>query len=293
MNAEVSGVVALPAPARINLYLHTTGRRAEGDHEMDSLIVFTELGDTLSVRSADGLTLALDGPFADALSGQVDNLVLGAAQLLAEAAGVPCRAAITLTKCLPLSSGLGGGSADAAATLKALTALWGIGDGDVDLAEIAARLAVDVPVCLAGGPAFVGGTGEEVKLAPALPSAGLLLVNPGVALATASVYGARRGGFSPAARFEDAPEDLAVLVSLLEERENDLTAAATRLCPVIDDVLAAINGAPGCRLARMTGIGATCFGLFDDANLAEQAAGELMRDGWWVVPTAFSGSSIG
>ncbi len=293
MNAEVSGVVTLPAPARINLYLHITGRRADGHHEMDSLIVFSDLGDTLSVRSADDLTLTLEGPIADSLSRRMENSVLRAAQLLADAANVPCKAAITLTKHLPLSSGLGGGSADAAATLKALTTLWGIGDGEVDLAEIATRLGVDVPVCLAGGPAFVGGTGEEVQLAPALPSAGLVLVNPGVALATWSVYGARRGGFSPAARFDEAPDDLAALVTLLEERENDLTAAATRLCPVIDDVLAAINEIPTCRFARMTGIGATCFGLFDDLSLAEQAQNELARDDWWVAATAFSGSSIG
>ena len=293
MNAEVSGIVTLPAPARINLYLHITGRRADSYHEMDSLIVFSELGDTLSVRSATGLTLELDGPVGETLSAHKDNSVLRAAHLLADAANVPCNAAITLTKRLPLSSGLGGSSADAAATLKALSTLWGIGDGDVDLIEIAMKLGVDVPVCLSSGPAFVGGTGEEVEPAPALPSAGLLLVNPGVALAASSVYGARRGGFSPPARFDEAPRDIASLVSLLEERENDLTAAATRLCPVIDDVLADIRAVSGCRFARMTGIGATCFGLFDDVGLAGKAAGDVERDGWWVAATTFSGSSLG
>lgn len=293
MNAEVSGVVTLPAPARINLYLHITGRRADSYHEMDSLIVFSELGDTLSVGSATGLTLELDGPVGETLSAHKDNSVLRAARMLADAANVPCNAAITLTKRLPLSSGLGGSSADAAATLKALSTLWGIGDGDVDLIEIAMKLGVDVPVCLSNGPAFVGGTGEEVEPAPALPSAGLLLVNPGVALAMSSVYGARRGGFSPSARFDEAPKDIGALVSLLEERENDLTAAATRLCPVIDDVLADIRAVPGCRFARMTGIGATCFGLFDDVGLAETAASDVVRDDWWVAATAFSGSSLG
>ena len=293
MNAEVSGIVTLPAPARINLYLHITGRRADSYHEMDSLIVFSELGDTLSVRSASGLTLELDGPVGESLNAHKDNSVLRAARLLADAANVPCNAAITLTKRLPLSSGFGGSSADAAATLKALSTLWGIGDGDVDLTEIAMKLGVDVPVCLANGPAFVGGTGEEVEPAPTLPSAGLLLVNPGVALAASSVYGARRGGFSPPARFDEAPKDIAALVSLLEERENDLTAAATRLCPVIDDVLAEISAVSGCRIARMTGIGATCFGLFDDAVLAEKAASTVARDDWWVAATAFSGSSPG
>ena len=293
MNAEVSGVVTLPAAARINLYLHITGRRADSYHEMDSLIVFSELGDTLSVRSATGLTLELDGPVGETLSAHKDNSVLRAAHLLADVANVPRNAAITLTKRLPLSSGLGGSSADAAATLKALSALWGIGDGDVDLIEIAMKLGVDVPVCLSSGPAFVGGTGEEVEPAPALPSAGLLLVNPGVALAASSVFGARRGGFSPSARFDEAPTDIGSLVSLLEERENDLTAAATRLCPVIDDVLADIRAVAGCRFARMTGIGATCFGIFDDIGLAKKAAGDVARDGWWVAATAFSGSSLG
>ena len=292
MKAEGSGIVKLQAPARINLYLHITGRRIDGYHEMDSLVAFSELGDTLSVRSASGLTLALEGPVGESLGAQKHNSVLKAAYLLADAANVRCDAAITLTKRLPLSSGLGGSSTDAAATLKALSTLWGIGDGAVDLIEIAMQLGVDVPVCLANGPVFVGGTGDQVELAPVLPSAGLLLVNPGVVLAASSVYGARRGGFSPPARFDKPPKDIGELVLLLEERENDLMAAATRLCPVIGDVLSEIGAVSGCRFARMTGIGATCFGLFDDVELAEKAASALTRDGWWVAATTFSGSSL-
>ena len=142
-----------------------------------------------------------------------------------------------------------------------------------------------MPACLLGRTTYASGIGEILEDAPVLPRAGVLLVNPGVALLTASVFGARRGGFNPADRLERAPADTAEMADMLRDRGNELTDAAIRLCPVIRTVLAAWRDASGCRLARMTGSGATCFGLFDDAAAAATAAPSLARDGWWIAPT--------
>jgi 4-diphosphocytidyl-2-C-methyl-D-erythritol kinase len=193
--------------------------------------------------------------------------------------------AARLIKHIPAAAGLGGGSADAAAVLQALMGYWDIPAGAVDLADLALQLGADIPVCLQGQPSFVGGIGELIEPAPRLPEAGILLVNPGIALATPSVFAGRRGGFSPAGRFSDTPANATELAALLATRNNDLTEAAMALAPVISDVLAALEHAPGCHLARMSGSGATCFGLFDDDTAARYAAGKIGRDGWWVKPT--------
>ena len=172
---------------------------------------------------------------------------------------------------------------------KALTRLWDIPADKVDLPALALTLGADVPACLAAEPQFVGGIGEELTPAPRLPAVDILLVNPGVQLSTPSVFGARRGGFNPDARFTEAPRDVRELAALLKERENDLTEAATRLSPVVRDVLGAIEATPGCRLARMSGSGATCFGLFDDAETADRAREQLERYDWWCAVTRFGG----
>jgi 4-diphosphocytidyl-2-C-methyl-D-erythritol kinase len=211
--------------------------------------------------------------------------VLRAARALAGAAKVDMGMAAGLTKNIPAAAGLGGGSADAAAALRGLMRLWDIPPDAVDLPAIALELGADIPVCLAARPSFVGGVGEKIEAAPALPAAGLLLVNPGVALATPSVFTGRRGGFLPPGRFDESPASAVALAAMLRERENDLTGAAISLAPVISNVLDALESVPGCHLARMTGSGATCFGLFDDESAAASAAGEIMRDGWWVEAT--------
>ncbi len=275
--------ITLAARGKLNLYLHVTGRRADGLHNLDSLVAFAELADTLTVRPAKELSLAVDGPFAAALGPVEDNLVLRAARALAAAGRVPAAAEIRLDKRLPVAAGLGGGSADAAAALKALARQWRI-DG-VDIAGLAAGLGADVPACLAGVPAFIAGAGEEVSPAPALPPAGVLLVNPGVALDTLEVFAARRGAYSAADRFAAAPQGVGELAAVLKDRRNDLTQAAVQLCPQVAEVLETLAAAPGCRLARMSGSGATCFGLFDDRRAAEAAAPALARPGWWLVPT--------
>lgn len=285
MSGVASGTLRLAAPSKVNLYLHVTGRRADGYHLLDSLVVFTALSDELELSLADGMSLSVRGAFAENTGPPEDNLVLRAARALAGAAKVDMGMAAVLTKNIPAAAGLGGGSADAAAALRGLMRLWDIPPDAVDLPAIALELGADIPVCLAARPSFVGGVGEKIEAAPALPAAGLLLVNPGVALATPSVFTGRRGGFLPPGRFDESPASAVALAAMLRERENDLTGAAISLAPVISNVLDALESVPGCHLARMTGSGATCFGLFDDESAAASAAGEIMRDGWWVEAT--------
>ena len=277
--------LSFAAPAKVNLYLHVTGRRADGYHELDSLIAFAGVGDTVTVWPADDLSLAVDGPFADRLPPAPDNLVLRAARRLARAAGVEAAAAITLTKRLPVASGLGGGSADAAAALRALARLWGLPADDGTLKGLALGLGADVPACLGGTCAFVGGIGERLRPAPPLPPAWLVLANPGVPLATAAVFAGRAGPFSEPAPFDDVPADAAGLAALLSARRNDLTEAATARAPAVGEALAALDAEAGSLLARMSGSGATCFALFGAAGAAQGAAERIAtaHPGWWVA----------
>jgi 4-diphosphocytidyl-2-C-methyl-D-erythritol kinase len=288
--AATSGEAAAFAAAKLNLYLHVVGRRADGYHLLDSLVAFADVGDTVRVRPARGLALSVEGPMAGGLAGDApgDNLVARAARLLAEAVGRAPDAAVTLTKRLPVASGIGGGSADAAATLRALARLWGLAPDDPRLGEVAPRLGADVPVCLGGRAARMGGIGERVEPVAALPEAGVLLVNPGFPLSTPAVFKARTGPFSaPAGEgiFRDPPRDAAGLSRALAACRNDLAPPALALAPAIAEVLAAIGAEPGCLLARLSGSGATCFGLFADRAGAEAAAARISdrdRPGWWV-----------
>ena len=284
MRPAADGVVEA-APAKINLYLHVVGRRPDGYHLLDSLVGFAELGDEIRATTADEVTLALDGRFAPALTAGDDNLVLRAARTVAATGR---GAALTLVKNLPVAAGLGGGSADAAATLRALKGLWQAPIDEARLREIAPRLGADVPVCLDGRAAFIGGIGEDIAPAPRLPQAGLVLVNPGKPLPTAQVFAAFRGPFSRQARFMTVPRDAAHLAALLRAGGNDLTAAAQSLVPEIGDALAALAASPGCLLARMSGSGATCFGLYDDRVAAQRVVGRIAARAkdWWVVATA-------
>ncbi len=288
MTSAVPTPLHLSAPAKVNLYLHVVGRRDDGYHMLDSLVAFAGLADRITLTPSPDVTIAADGPFGDAAGPWNENLAVRAARALAAAAGVRAGVRIELTKNIPVAAGLGGGSADAGAVLQGLLRLWGIPEGEVDLAEVGLRLGADVPACLVRRPVFVGGIGDDVVAAPPLPTAGCLLVNPGVALSTASVFAGRRGGFSAAARFHAAPQSVAELAAILETRDNDLAAAACRLVPVIDDVLAALRAAPGCRLARMSGAGATCFGLFDDESGAAAALPAVRRGAWWAVATTLA-----
>jgi 4-diphosphocytidyl-2-C-methyl-D-erythritol kinase len=284
------------APAKVNLFLHVTGRRADGYHLLDSLAVFLGAGDWLFAAPADtGLSLTVEGPFGADLAAEADNLVLRGARALGGSAhgglaqgglargglaqgGLARGARIVLQKHLPVASGIGGGSADAAATLRLLCRLWGLPQV---LRETALGLGADVPVCLASQAARMGGVGEALGPSPRLPPAGVALVNPGVALATAEVFRARTAAFSARAELPASWPDATAMAGDLAKLRNDLQPPAVALRPVIGAVLAALAAVPGCLLARMSGSGATCFGLFPDAATAEAAARALARPGWW------------
>lgn len=245
-------------------------------------MAFADCGDVLCASDAGDLSLTIAGPFAGGLAGESDNLVLRAAEALAAEAGMPAHAKLVLEKHLPVASGIGGGSADAAATLRLMCRLWRIAPDPATLDRLALRLGADVPVCLSSRPARMGGVGERLEPAPALPPCSVLLVNPGIAVATAAVFGARSGPFSTRASLPAGWPDVAAMAADLAALANDLEAPARGLCPAIGDALAAIAAQPGCLLARMSGSGATCFGLFAEPAAVEHAAGATARAGWWV-----------
>jgi 4-diphosphocytidyl-2-C-methyl-D-erythritol kinase len=272
------------APAKVNLYLHVLGRRADGYHRLDSLVAFADIGDRVTARPADGLTLTVGGPEAAAIAGLgEDNLVIRAARLLMAQAGIGAGVALHLEKHLPAAAGIGGGSSDAAATLRALAMLWEVRLGEPELMELAVQLGADVPACLAGHPVWVGGIGEEIMPAGVLPDAGIVLANPRRPLPTAAVFQRYRGPYRPAGRFDPVPSDAVGLAAMLASRHNDLTEAARDLVPEVGAVLNRLAALPGALLARMSGSGATCFALFAD-HAAALAAGKtlaLAEPGWW------------
>ena len=277
------------APAKINLYLHVVGRRGDGYHLLDSLIAFADIGDTITATLADGLTLTVDGPEAAPIAGLGDdNLVLRAARLLKERGGIDANAALHLDKRLPAAGGIGGGSSDAAAALRALSHLWGRPLDDEALLALALDLGADVPACLAGRPVWVGGIGEQLEPAAFLPAAGIVLANPRRPLPTADVFRRRAGPFSLPARFDPVPGDAADLAAALGSRRNDLTETAVALLPEIGAVLDRLAGLPGALLTRMSGSGATCFALFADCTMALAAGRALAaaEPGWWTAAGA-------
>jgi len=273
------------ARAKLNLYLHVLGRRADGYHRLDSLVAFADIADEIAARAAPGLSLEIAGPFAAGLEASEKNLVWRAAMLLAERLGRAPDAALRLVKHLPIASGIGGGSSDAAATLGLLLELWQARLDEKALAALAAKLGADVPVCLGQRAAWLGGIGEEVEPAPALPPLAVVLANPGAALATAAVFARVGTPYSAPARFA-VPQDAAGFVRHLAERRNDLTPGAMELLPAIGAVLARLGAAEGALLARMSGSGATCFALFADFSAAQAAARNIREaePAWWVVP---------
>ncbi|MFN4058495.1 MAG: 4-(cytidine 5'-diphospho)-2-C-methyl-D-erythritol kinase [Roseinatronobacter sp.] len=265
------------APAKVNLCLHVTGQRADGYHLLDSLVVFTQVGDSVALTQTPGLTLT--GPEAAGLQSDGDNLVSRAARLTgAEGLG------LVLDKHLPVASGIGGGSSDAAATLRLIARARGLPLPDA--AEVL-RLGADVPVCLTPRPRRMQGIGEILSDLPPVPDFALVLVNPRVCVPTPAVFRAfaRLDG---AQMGEPGPwPDLPAFVHWLSAQRNDLQVPACQIAPVIAEVLTHLRALPACLLARMSGSGATCFGVF--ATLAQaQAAADLLTaraPHWWVRPT--------
>ena len=280
----MSRVITRAAPAKINFYLRITGKREDGYHLLDSLVAFAGVGDIVTARAAGDLSLTIDGPFAGGLSGNGDNLVLRAARALRAASGSAHGAKLGLTKNLPVSSGIGGGSADAAAALLALRDLWELDMGDAELAALGLTLGADVPVCLAGRPARVRGIGDIIEPAPDLPAAWLVLANPGIPVSTPEVFGRRQGPFSDPAETPAAWTDVEALAETLAVSGNDLTDAAIGAAPVIAGMLDEMAELPGALLTRMSGSGATCFSLMRDepsAQFGAMALEEFHRD-WWI-----------
>ncbi len=271
--------------AKINLYLHVTAIRENGYHELDSLFVFAGFGDVLTAEPAAGLSFSVDGPFAGQIPADSDNLVMKAARALSPDGARGAR--LRLTKNLPVASGIGGGSADAAAALRALNRLWRLELPEARLERIAEALGADVPACVRSTPVQVSGIGEVLTAAEPLPPCWIVLVNPGVGVSTPAVFrrfDADVTGFrgpAPLARAGSA----ARLAAALAERTNDLEAPALAMTPVIGAVLDGLRKSTGCLLSRMSGSGATCFGLYAGPDEAAAAARRLAgRDpAWWVA----------
>ncbi len=272
------------APAKVNLYLHVLGRRLDGYHELDSLVAFSGCGDALRFSPAGELALTVDGPGAQDAGPEADNLVLKAARALAERVPGLRLGRFHLTKRLPVAAGLGGGSSDAAAALRALAAHNGLFVGDARVLGAAEATGADVPVCLTPKARVMRGIGHQVGPPIDLPPLPALLVNPRVATPTPKVFaalGLERGGaarFGPAA--DRASPDLAAA-------RNDLQAAAIRVAPVIAEALARLAALEGVRFARMSGSGATCFAIFPDRHALVKAARALKTEKpeWWIAAT--------
>jgi 4-diphosphocytidyl-2-C-methyl-D-erythritol kinase len=281
-----------PAPAKVNLTLRVTGRRADGYHELESLVAFARVGDRVGFAPGDTLALDVAGPFAAAAGNLVDNLVLKAARELARRVPGLALGRFALTKELPVAAGLGGGSADAAAALRLLARANALALDDARLAGAARATGADVPVCLAAQSRVMCGIGELLSAPLGLPPLPAVLVNPGVPLATKDVFAAfaRAGGPKAVAAFDaDAISGASVETALaaLAGGSNDLEPAAAALCPAAADVIAALAATPGCRLARMSGSGATCFGLYPNEAAAAAAARVIAgaHHDWWVRAT--------
>jgi 4-diphosphocytidyl-2-C-methyl-D-erythritol kinase len=291
--------MALPlttrARAKVNLDLRVLGRRADGYHELESLVAFAGVGDALSLDPDAPLAMALTGPQAQGLSADDDNLVLRAARALAAARPGLRLGRFHLVKRLPVASGIGGGSADAAAALRLLARLNGIALTDPLLRETAAGVGADVSVCLESRARLMAGIGEKLGPVLRLPPLFAVLVNPGVAIETIGVFralGLKAGVSVAEARAAGlaGPQLAAGLLGYLATTTNDLAAPAQQMAPVIVEVLERLAELPGCRFARMSGSGATCYALFDDCVVSAAAAKTLQRKqpGWWVKPTLLS-----
>jgi 4-diphosphocytidyl-2-C-methyl-D-erythritol kinase len=260
------------AAAKLNLALHVRGKLPDGRHRIETVFAFCIAGDRLTADPADRLTLTASGPFANELPDSDDNLVLRAARALQEAAKVAHGATIHLDKQLPVASGIGGGSADAAATLRLLTSLWHIDPAHAE--AVAPKLGSDVPACLISQAARGEGAGDELSLVDPVGISGapVLLANPRTALSTADVF-ARWNGI------DQGPLDD------WQQGYNGLEAAATELLPQIETVLAWLGTRPGATVARMSGSGATCFAMFDSETARDDAAMAVPRE-WWHLATA-------
>jgi 4-diphosphocytidyl-2-C-methyl-D-erythritol kinase len=283
----VTATLLEQAPAKINLTLRVLGRRTDGYHELESLVAFADLADTLSLQPSPNTALDVCGPFAAASGTPSDNLVLKAVAALAQRIDGLTAGRFLLEKNIPVAAGIGGGSADAAAALRLLARANNVALDDPRLSEAALQVGADVPVCLASRACIMRGIGEQLSVPLELPPLPAVLVNPGLPLATRDVF----AKFTPAQASKqpltDVPSRPDALIEFLTPYGNDLTPAAIRCLPVIADVLAALRALPGVQLARMSGSGPTCFALFATSGEAASAAQRLKGEhkDWWIYPT--------
>ncbi|MER8985046.1 4-(cytidine 5'-diphospho)-2-C-methyl-D-erythritol kinase [Mesorhizobium sp. M0843] len=283
------------APAKINLALHVSGRRADGYHVLESLVVFTRFGDRVEIEPADADRFSVSGRYATSVPIDDSNLVVKAREALRRQAGQQSTppVAIRLEKNLPVASGVGGGSSDAAAVLQGLVRTWGLDIGEAELSRIGLTLGADVPMCLAAKPLVARGVGDELSLVPDFPALALVLVNPGVAVSTPDVFNALEKrdneGLPPLPRAFDFHS----VRNWLEITRNDLEEPAQAIQPPIGRALSLLNRA-GSGFSRMSGSGATCFGLFETGNVAKRAAAEIRsREPEWFVAATRSIASEG
>ena len=282
----MDGSTVVLAPAKLNLALHVTGRRPDGYHLLDSLVAFTRFGDRLTIAPGDEDSFVISGPFAAGLMADDTNLVIRARDALRHTYGNRSPVSIALEKNLPVASGVGGGSSDAAAVLKGLADIWKLDASDADLARIGLPLGADLPMCLAAKPLLARGIGDEITPVPGMASLGIVLVNPGVAVSTANVFAALANRDNEPLPPLPTTLDFHGLCNWLETTRNDLEAPAQRVQPAINGALSALRKG-GAHFVRMSGSGATCFGLFESGNVAKRAATTIRerKPGWFVAAT--------
>jgi 4-diphosphocytidyl-2-C-methyl-D-erythritol kinase len=280
------------APAKVNLTLRVLGRRSDGYHELESLVAFADVADTVSLAPGDELALTVAGPKAPLAGADADNLVLKAARALASRVTGLRLGAFRLDKNLPVAAGLGGGSADAAAALRLLARANGLARGDARLYEAARATGADVAVCLDPRPRVMRGIGEILSEPFEWPPLPAVLANAGVALETKAVFAGWQPAAAPGVPFAASAAatfgNRDQFLQLLAAQANDLENAAISLAPVVAELLLVLRALPGCRLARMSGSGSTCFALFSSAAEAIVAASTLRSEQpqWWVRATA-------
>lgn len=280
--------MTLEAPAKLNLYLYLTGKREDGYHELESLVAFTELSDRLTIAPAESLSLEVEGEFASHVGDVDSNLVMKAARLLASKAKSPVGAALQLTKNIPVGAGLGGGSADAAATLRGLNRFWKLNISQQDLHYLATRLGADVAMCLHSAPAIARGIGDVLTpVFPVPPSCSVLLVHPGVPLLTKNVFAKARLG-DPAPPWRPQMKTTKAFIESLALTSNHLQRPAIAVDSRVAEVLIALETLqPAADLVRMSGSGACCFGLYSDPTAAARAHTAISKTypNWWVALT--------
>ncbi len=284
----------LPAHAKLNLFLHVQERRENGFHNLESLVAFAELHDVISIEEAEHLELVRTGPFASEVDVEPEqDLIIRAALALGKFAGIEPKVKISLTKNIPVSAGLGGGSSDAATTIKLLSRYWGISSDQNDIMNLALSLGADVPACIHGKEALIRGVGDII-IPASLPKKQfpIVLVKPEANLSTNSIFELFTGPFTKEFSRRLKFTNIRSLAAYLSGRKNSLTSPAEAMCSDIKTALACLKESQGCYISRLSGSGPTCFGLFMNHKMAHTSAIQIARDhpNWWVIETFINGT---